>query len=193
MNKGPRSFGFTDFLFNTLLFFFTIIILLLLLINPPSKTGDIQLAGDVVVVIAWPGPLVDDVDLYVLDPAGNVVWYVQKIAGHMHLDIDACVGTRACNEGPWNQEVVVIRGLIPGEYAVGVHMYSKQVPDPTPITWRVERINPRYQAVGEGIVVLDKPKQYAFITRFAYTEDQPLVANDNYLDIRRYLNNRFAP
>ena len=56
-----------------------------ILINPIST---VQLNADFIITITWPDEHPDDVDTYVEDPAGNVLWYHAKEVGLMHLDRD---------------------------------------------------------------------------------------------------------
>ena len=46
------------------------------------------LLEEFLITVFWPDNLEDDVDIYVEDPAGNLVWFKSREPGLMHLDRD---------------------------------------------------------------------------------------------------------
>ena len=119
---------FTDILFNALLGFAIMVFIAFALIRPDSKTGDIEVNADMIITVSWPDLMPDDIDTYVEDPAGNVVWYHKREAGLVHLDRDDRGNFRDTIfvngkeiQYPLNQETVTIRGIIPGEYVINVY------------------------------------------------------------------------
>ena len=115
-----------------------------------SKT--IEAKAEFIITISWPNENSDDVDTYVEDPLGNLVFFRSREKGLMHLDrddlgskndtIQDAVGNTI--SFPENREIVTIRGIIPGEYVINAHMYrkSKSKNEPTAITAKLEKINP---------------------------------------------------
>jgi len=75
-----------------------------LLINPIAKRADIEVKAEFLITVFWPDNLEDDVDIYVEDPAGNLVWFKSREPGLMHLDRD--------DLGKRNDEVVTAAGTI---------------------------------------------------------------------------------
>jgi hypothetical protein len=109
--------------------FCLLLIILVLLQPPPKKTTAVDTLGVYAVTISWKDGSNDDVDLYVEDPEGNVVYFGSDSVGLMHLEHDD-LGTAASEtEGSvrvvQNGERVVIRGAVVGEYSVNVHLYMK--------------------------------------------------------------------
>jgi hypothetical protein len=159
--RNHTGLGFTDLLFNALLGFVVMFVLAFLLINPIAKSGAIDPKAEFLITLAWPDGRREDVDLYVLDPAGYLVWFRAREAGLMHLDRDdlgqsndtlEVAGRQIAN--PLNQEVVSIRGLLPGEYVVNVHLYRDHERQTVPATVKVEKLNPTVQLVYYGEVEL---------------------------------------
>ena len=77
---------FTDLLFNILLGFVFLFFLTILFINPITKLGNVNLKAEYIITIEWKESLPDDVDIWVKDPNGEIVSYLKKDAGWLHLD-----------------------------------------------------------------------------------------------------------
>lgn len=143
------NLAFLDLLFNTLLCFVVFFAIALVLINPESENRKVEVKAEFIISMSWPGDMDDDVDLYVEDPAGNLVSFSRREDGLMHLDrddlgrsndiVETEFGSIEYNE---NREVVTIRGTVPGEYVINVHMYSKRSEELTPVFVQVDKINP---------------------------------------------------
>jgi hypothetical protein len=177
--SSPIGVGFTDLLFNALLGFVVMFVLAYLLINPIAKTGAIDAKAEFLITLSWPDGRPEDVDLYVEDPAGNLVWFRTREAGLMHLDRDdlgrsndviRVAGRDIVN--PINQEIVSIRGIQPGEYVVNLHLYRAQSDQqPVPATVKVEKLNPRVEVVFYGEIVLVRPREERTAVRFRVASD----------------------
>jgi len=177
--SSPIGVGFTDLLFNALLGFVVMFVLAYLLINPIAKTGAVDAKAEFLITLSWPDGRREDVDLYVEDPGGNLVWFRTREAGLMHLDRDdlgrsndviRVAGREIVN--PLNQEIVSIRGIQPGEYVVNLHLYRAQ-PDQQPVlaTVKVEKLNPRVEVVFYGPVELVRPREERTAVRFKVAAD----------------------
>ena len=177
--SSPIGVGFTDLLFNALLGFVVMFVLAFLLINPIAKTGAVDAKAEFLVTLSWPDGRREDVDLYVEDPSGNLVWFRTREAGLMHLDRDdlgrandviRVAGREIVN--PLNQEVVSIRGIQPGEYVVNLHLYrAAPQPEPVPATVKVEKLNPHVEIVFYGEIVLARPAEERTAVRFSIGAD----------------------
>ena len=176
--RSEIGVGFTDLLFNALLGFVVMFVLAFLLINPIAKTGAVDPKAEFLVTLTWPDGRPEDVDLYVADPAANLVWFRQREAGLMHLDRDdlgvrndfiEVSGRRIAN--PLNQEVVAIRGIVPGEFVVNVHLYREHGGDPVPATVKVEKLNPKVELVFYGTVTLRRQGDERTAVRFGVGAD----------------------
>ena len=112
--------------------------------------------------VAVPDGSTDDIDTWVQDPAGNLVWFRAREAGLMHLDRDdrgltndviVVNGKQVVN--PLNQEVVTLRGIAPGEYTVNVHYYDSKDGKPVDVVSSVRiAVSDDYQALAVVSVVL---------------------------------------
>ncbi len=171
--------GFTDLLFNALLGFVVMFVLAFLMINPVAKTGAVDAKAEFLITLSWPDGRTEDVDLYVEDPAGNLVWFRAREAGLMHLDRDDLgrsndvirIGGREIVH-PLNQEIVAVRGLQPGEYVVNLHLYRAAAePRPVPATVKVEKLNPKVEVVFYGEVVLARASEERTAVRFSLRAD----------------------
>jgi hypothetical protein len=176
--SNPFGVAFTDLLFNALLGFVVMFVLAFLLINPVAQTGAVDVKAEFLITLAWPDGRHEDVDLYVEDPSGNLVWFRAREAGLMHLDRDDLgrsndvikVGGREI-VSPLNQEVVAIRGIQPGEYVVNLHLYRAERDQPVPAAVKVEKLNPKVEIVFYGEVVLARQSEERTALRFVVRPD----------------------
>ena len=181
--------AFLDLLFNTLLCFAALFSLSFVLINPSKQTKNVEAKADFIITVVWPADMDDDVDTYVEDPAGNLVAFMRREQGLMHLDRDD-TGFQSdrirtdCGvvEFRENREVVPLRRTMPGEYVVNVHMYTKRSADgvPTPVSIRLEKLTPfKIAAVREVQLLVDTDEKTAF--RFVLN-DKGEVIEVNHLE-----------
>ena len=164
---------FLDLLFNILIGFVFLFIVSFLLINPIAKRADIEVKAEFLITVFWPDNLEDDVDIYVEDPIGNLVWFKSREPGLMHLDRDdlgkkndEIVTAAGTILFPENREIVTLRGIVPGEYVVNVHCYFKAGPEPVPVTIQIDKINP-YSVVLRETVDLTSKGEEITVTRFS--------------------------
>ena len=113
---------FTVMLFKGLQVVCFMFFLAFLTINPEALSGKIDTKAEFIITVTWPDNNPDDVDTYVEDPLGNIVWYHQLEAGFLNLDRDdrgdfndyvMLAGRKVKN--PLRQEIVSMRGIIAGE------------------------------------------------------------------------------
>tara|TARA_B100001013_G_scaffold169904_1_gene101878 strand:+ start:259 stop:855 length:597 start_codon:yes stop_codon:yes gene_type:complete len=164
---------FLDLLFNILIGFVFLFIVSFLLINPIAKRADIEVKAEFLITVFWPDNLEDDVDIYVEDPAGNLVWFKSREPGLMHLDRDdlgkrndEVVTAAGTILFPENREIVTLRGIVPGEYVVNVHCYFKVAVDPVPVTVQIDKINPYSVVLRETVDLANKGEEIT-VTRFS--------------------------
>ncbi|HYZ22092.1 MAG TPA: hypothetical protein VE690_08040, partial [Rhodopila sp.] len=65
---------FTDMLFNVVIGLAFMVFIAFALINPAAKSGAVELKAELLITMNWPDYDTDDMDIYVRDPAGNIVW-----------------------------------------------------------------------------------------------------------------------
>jgi len=144
------NLSFLDLLFNTLLCFAALFVLSFVLINPSKKEHNAKTKAEFMITVTWPEGLDDDVDMYVEDSQGNLVAFMRREEGLMHLDRDDLGRSNDIVNTPFgpiehkdNREIVTIRGIIAGEYVVNVHMYTKRSEAiEVPVTIQLDKINP---------------------------------------------------
>ena len=195
-----RSYGsqvaFIDLLFNTLVGFVFLFILAFILINPIAKKSNVEVVAEFIIKINWPSDSPSDVDLWMRDPLGNYVGFKSKDVGLMSLSRDDLGTSNDTVYDPKgkpiivhrNEEMVTIRGIVPGEYIVNVHWYNKKVAVkelgeknylPLLVQVQVEKINP-YNVVYATEVSLDRKGMEKTVVRFTVNEDGS-VSNFNTL------------
>lgn len=169
---------FSDLLFNTLLAFVMLFAIALLAMNPKAKTGVIDAKAEFIITVTWPDRDPNDIDTWVQDPAGNLVWFRSREAGMMHLDRDdrglandtlVINGQQVVN--PLNQEVVTVRGFAPGEYTVNVFYYESKNGQPVDVTVSVVKVNPRAEVVFYGVQRLNRKGDERTAVRFTLDRD----------------------
>lgn len=186
VRRRTAELGFTDLLFNALLGFVVMFVLAFLLINPVAKTGAVDNKAEFLITLAWPDGRKEDVDLYVADPEGRLVWFRAREAGLMHLDRDdlglgndvmEVAGKKVVN--PVNQEIVSIRGIATGEYVVNLHLYRDDRGRPVPVKVKVEKLNPKVELVYYGDVTLNRRGEERTAVRFS------VASNGRVKDVNR--------
>ena len=185
--REPEVDPFYDMLFNMLIAFVFCFIVALLAMNPTkSKAGDVPAKAEYIITLSWPDLDPNDIDTWVRNPAGEVVWFRNREAGLMYLDRDdrgesnssiIVNGKRVIS--PFRQEVVTIRGIVPGEYVVNAHYYESKDVDtsnpksgqPVDVTLSVVKVNPRAEVVFNGQHRLAKRGDEATLVRFSVSAD----------------------
>lgn len=177
-NDDGTFVPFTDILFNALLGFAVMVFVAFSLINPAAKAGNVELKADFIVSVQWPDNSPDDIDTYIQDPAGNIVWYHQRDIGLMHLDRDdrgnyrdAMTVDGQVIANPLNQEIVTLRGTIPGEYIVNVYDYASETKQPIDVHVKVEKINPALKILTVTTVTLKGKGDEQTAARFTIGRD----------------------
>jgi len=177
----PREKPFDPFsvmLFKALQVVAFLFFLALLVMNPEAKQGKIDTKAEFIVTMNWPDNHPDDIDLYVEDPLGNIVWYHVREAGFMVLDRDdrgginnsiMVNGKRIMS--PIREESVSIRGIVAGEYTVNVQYYLATQNKPVPVSVKVEKINPMVEVIHYDTIMLDHAGQERTAVRFRMAED----------------------
>ena len=125
--KTPAGTVFRDVVMLALAGFVVLVIMLLPHLNPPgAKTADDTTPpGNVIVEVRWPDEIDADVDLWVQAPGDVPVGYSNKGGAVFNLLRDD-LGKRVDVTG-LNYETSYSRGILPGEYAVNLHLYRNPV------------------------------------------------------------------
>jgi len=202
-----RSFstntGFRDLLFNLVVGFVFLFVIAFILINPPVKKSDAPKKAEFLIVLEWELDSIDDVDLWVKDPQGITVAFVNKEGGYMNLEKDDLGMTNDCyvnDQGERvclqiNREVITVRGIQPGRFQVATHIYSRpprynkdekimESPDTGPVKLRgtLIKINPYNEVYAVEKTFTTKGQ---VITLFNFEVD----AEGNVINVDEYENN----
>ena len=175
---------FTVMLFKGLQVVAFLFFLALLAMNPEAKEGKVESKAEFIISMSWPDDHPDDIDLYAEDPLGNIVWYHVREGGFMMLDRDdrGSVNNTITVDGrkitsSFRQEIVSIRGIIPGEYIVNVHYFLATKGGPIPVVVKAEKINPTVETVSYDQINLERMGEEKTAVRFK------LAANGNVIDV----------
>ena len=180
--REDRFDPFTVVLFKALQVVAFLFFLALLAMNPEAKSGKIESKAEFIITMGWPDSHPDDIDLYVEDPLGNIAWYHQREAGFLVLDRDdrgamndSVVVNGKKISSPIRQEIVSVRGIVPGEYTVNINYYVKYFPNtplvPVPVAVKVEKLNPTVEIVYADTTMLEHVGQEKTAVRFKVAED----------------------
>ncbi len=171
--RRQESDPFTDLLFNALLGFTFLFLVAIMFMNPDAKSGLIDPKAEYILTITWEDNSPDDIDTWVEDPDGQVIWFRAPEAGLLHLDRDdrgLLNDTIDINgetiQNPLNQEVVTIRGVVKGEYVVNLHYYATETSKPVDVNVRLVKVNPALEVIYYGIVNLEKAGDEKTALRF---------------------------
>ena len=174
IRKRFRSDPFTDLLFNALLGFTFLFLVAIMFMNPEAKSGIIDPKAEYILTITWEDLSPDDIDIWVEDPEGQVVWFRTPEAGLLHLDRDdrgLINDTITINgeevQNPLNQEVVTLRGVVKGEYVVNLHYYASETEKPVDVNVRLAKVNPKLEVVYYGTINLEKKGDEKTAVRFS--------------------------
>ncbi|MGI9229304.1 MAG: hypothetical protein ACR2P9_05540 [Gammaproteobacteria bacterium] len=182
-----QSDPFTDLLFNALLGFTFLFLVAIMFMNPEAKSGIIDPKAEYILTVTWEDNSPDDIDTWVEDPDGRVIWFRNPEAGLLHLDRDdrgllndviLINGEEVQN--PLNQEVVTLRGVVKGEYVVNLHYYASETNRPVNVNVRLVKVNPALEIVYYDTVTLDKAGDEKTVLRFRINFDGK-ISNINFL------------
>jgi hypothetical protein len=171
---------FRDVVMLALAGFVVLVIMLLPHLNPPgAKTADATTPpGNVIVEVRWPDDIDADVDLWVQAPGDVPVGYSNKGGAVFNLLRDD-LGKRVDVTG-LNYETSYSRGILPGEYAVNLHLYrnpSRAYPVPATVVTSVKRdVDGAARQLLASKVLLVREGEELTVYRFRLTEAGALVA-----------------
>ena len=159
--RTGSNLAFNDLLFNVLIGFVMLFVIAFLLINPIAKKADIPVKAEFVIVLEWDDESHTDLDLWVQLNKKTPVGFSNRENTPLHLDRDdlGTTNDKIVIDGQTvtvktNRETTTIRGIIPGDYYVAVHAYSKKEATVS-YTVTVLKVNPfrqLYSLKGEILV-----------------------------------------
>jgi hypothetical protein len=189
--------AYIDLLLNVFTAILFIYILSTTLQNLPKKEEEgLRKNAEYVITTEWSPDIDCDIDMWVRDPAGNVVYFNQREKGVMYLDrddrggvgeivsrlVDKITGKKEYIMVKENKEIWTLRGKFPGRYQFNLHLYSCRVsadqpfiqPGQTtsvPVKLIMIKINPSYETIREETVTFTKGWQEIVGFNFTINED----------------------
>jgi hypothetical protein len=149
--RYSSNLAYIDMLFNVLIGFVMLFIIAFLMINPITKKEDIPTKAEIMIILEWDDESADDIDLWVLpeNVDGIPISFKSRDVGFWHLDRDDLghANDQVRLDGMLvilknNREVASMRGILPGDVLVNVHVYNKSKNEPTPIKVTYIDVNP---------------------------------------------------
>jgi len=159
--------------------------LALLAVSPDSKEGKVDSKAEFIITMDWPDNHPDDLDLFVQDPAGNIAWYRHREAGFLTLDRDDRGGANdfiMVNgkkiASPIREEIVTLRGIVPGEYTVNVSHFQATTGEPVAANVKVQKLNPTAQVIFDDKVTLNHTGDEKTAVRFRLDAEGKVINLD---------------
>lgn len=180
--------SFLDLLFNTLVGFVFLFVMAFLLINPIAEKANIKSNAEFIIDMTWQTGNKNDVDIWLEDPVGNLLWFRAKDVGLMHLDRDD-LGHDSDNitlpdgsviSHEMNQEIVTIRGFIPGEWTLNIHFYLEKDKVRPIVSVQFSKLNPSVKLLLNKKITLTEEWQEETVARFTM-DRQGEISNWNTL------------
>ena len=181
----PRDEQFDPFsvmLFKALQIVAFLFFIAVLSIAPDAKDGKVDTKAEFIITMDWPDNTPDDLDLFVQDPIGNIAWYRHREAGFLTLDRDDRGGANdfiLVNgmkiPSPIREEIVTVRGLVPGEYTVNVSHFQAISGQPVEATVKVQKLNPVAQVIFDDKVTVDHTGDEKTALRFRLDSEGKVI------------------
>jgi uncharacterized protein YfaP (DUF2135 family) len=124
-----------------------------MMVQVKQKDADIKTKAEFVIILTWDDKTDHDIDLWLENPHGDIIFYKFREFNIMHLDRDDRgwitdqVDTDRMGTPKTvyiNQEIMSIRGFITGEWTINVHYYriGKNEDPPVNVKVQITKLNP---------------------------------------------------
>lgn len=188
--------AYIDLLLNVLTGIIFLFVLTTLMIQPKKNEDSLKKNAEFIINAEWNKDYDCDVDMWVRDPKGNTVYFEKKDSGIMHLERDdlgfrgdtiTILGDKKISNNE-NKETWVLRGNLPGEYTVNLHLYScRYGADQFPIgsEFKVDvkvdlyKINPSFKQVYSQTVSLMRVWDEVTVFNFVLNNEGNVTSIDN--------------
>jgi hypothetical protein len=164
---------FSVMLFKALQVIAFLFFIALLAIRPEATDGKIDSKAEFIITMDWPDNHPDDLDMFVQDPIGNIAWYRRREAGFLVLDRDDRGGANdfiMVNgkkiPSPIREEIVTVRGIVPGEYTINVSHFQALTNTPVVAKVKVQKLNPAAQVIYDNVITVDHTGDEKTAVRF---------------------------
>jgi hypothetical protein len=206
---GDFRLGYIDFLSATLGVLIIISMLAIALMAVVKKENEgIKKNAQFVITAEWSDKIDCDVDLWIRDPRNALISYKHLESGVSYLERDdlghrrdiIVLNGKEVLVNPENKEYATIRGIIPGEWIVNVHLYSCVQYDEIlgtnkgfkpntdydlPVTIEIIKLNPNYEEVEKKTVTFKKIWEEITVLRFTLNERGTIIdKSTDFIEIR---------
>lgn len=147
------------------------------------QNENVKTPGIYAIIMTWDQKSEHDIDLYVRDPDGYIVYFKSREVSLMHLERDDLgygndtITTKDGNTVTVleNEERVILRGILTGEYIVNTHAYRKDDLQPLGVMIRLVRLEGTDESIVEKTVTLVKQGDEKTAFRFALNASGDVV------------------
>ncbi|MCK5600456.1 hypothetical protein KAR91_01215 [Candidatus Pacearchaeota archaeon] len=164
---GPPTI---DLLFNLVLSFGVLFVLSFVLINDTTSEKSIENDNNILVTMRW--KIDCDIDLWLRLPDGRKVYYSNRDEPPAHLDVDVVRWRTFQIPGssePYiiedNEEIITIRSIMTGEYAVNAHLFHSEYAGEVEVEVLVQDVK-HLSVIYAGTKKLSKLLQQEHFVRF---------------------------
>ena len=176
--------SFLDLLFNFLLATLILLVIAVLNIVEEKNQADIKTEAEFVLTLEWNKNQDNDIDVWVEDPNGDMLWYRSQDTGIIHLDRDDRGKLDDHYENgkaiQINQEIVTFRGILPGEWCINEHFFrmgeNKEDHEPVHIKTTFIKINPRAKIIFQKEITLTERWEQVTVARFTMSEKGEILS-----------------
>ncbi len=180
-----NSTSLTDLLFNTLIGFYLMFAIAFMMITLETKVADIKMNAQFVITLNWDG--IDDVDTWLKTPTGDIAYFRRQEIPMAHIDRDdlgdsndhLLLSSGELIRYDYNQEITTIRGYIPGEWTLNIHMYNKKQKPPTNVIVTMQRLNPRAETVFTRKYVIKRNWREITVAKFTMNSEGTILKIDD--------------
>lgn len=184
--KHDFGLSFTDMLYAMMAVYAFLFLVAYALIKPADQKPGIEMKAEYVLMMTWPDGSLDDIDLHLLLPDNQMVNFRTREVEFAFLDHDdiGVSGMYVGTDGkplkvPEHKEMITLRAIVPGTYAVNVHVYrvneeyasfKSTATLPYPVKVMLYKLNPRMEEIASATVTLSVLGEQK--TAFAFTIKQ---------------------
>jgi len=210
-NKAHRRYGFlwsfVEFLITLNAFILIVNILLFLMVITSVqdvKEEGINPKAEYITIMSWDNTVDCDVDIWVKNPLGSIIYFQYKDIDHMSLDRDD-MGVRSDIVSTGNDEIAVVdnreyvtfRKMFEGEYVINMHLYACSNPEGGKYSFQdmvpafnvhleLIDVNPNLKTVWQGEFTFNQIWQEQTALKFSIDDKSTFVYNgSDYLQLVR--------
>jgi uncharacterized protein YfaP (DUF2135 family) len=174
VKRSTFLFAFVDYLFFLVINILFILSLASMSVKKPD--ANVLERAEFVITLEWNDDANADVDLWMADPKGGIVYYNNRQKNFMTLDRDdlghSTDTTLVDGEKQViaiNREVITIRGVLPGEYIINAYLYGRFDTGPLNVKVNVTKLQP-FAQVYRGTVIMNDIGEERTMVRFIMDE-----------------------